>query len=81
MKGKAIAIPYTIWMAIFVVAPLVLVVIYAVILAMAHSLFLPVILLHLVVIFVGVAVAVAAAALSHLTHKAAVLQDENELTI
>ena len=29
MKGKAIAIPYTIWMAIFVVAPLVLVVIYA----------------------------------------------------
>ena len=59
----------------------VLVVIYAVILAMAHSLFLPVILLHLVVIFVGIAVAVAAAALSHLTHKAAVLQDENELTI
>lgn len=59
----------------------VLVVIYAVLLTFAHSLFLPVILLHLVVIFVGIAVAVAAAALSHLTHKAAVLQNENELTI
>ena len=39
------------------------------------------IVLHLGVLFIGVAVTVAAAALSHLTHKAAVLQDENELTI
>lgn len=29
MKGKAIAIPYIVWMAIFVVAPLILVVVYA----------------------------------------------------
>jgi len=58
-----------------------LVVVYAILLAAAQSLFLPVILLHLMVIFVGIAVAVATAALSHLTHKAAVLQDENELTI
>lgn len=59
----------------------VLVVIYAIILAFARSLFLSVILLHLIVIFVGVAVAVAAAALSHLTRKAALMQDENDLTI
>ena len=29
MKSKGIAIPYVVWMAIFVVAPLILVVVYA----------------------------------------------------
>ena len=29
MKAKAIAIPYIVWMAIFIVVPLVLVVVYA----------------------------------------------------
>jgi len=38
-------------------------------------------LLSLIVVFVGVAVAVAAAALSHLVHKAALLQEQSDLTI
>jgi len=29
MKNKGLAVPYVVWMAIFVVAPLILVVIYA----------------------------------------------------
>ena len=40
-----------------------------------------VILMLLLVVFAGVAVAVAAAALSHLVKKAAVLQEESDLTI
>lgn len=35
----------------------------------------------LVIVFIGVCVTVAAAALSHLVHKAAVLQDDSDLTI
>ncbi len=58
-----------------------LVVIYGIALTLMKALYLPVLLLHLTVIFVGIAVAVATAALSHLTRKAALLQDENELTI
>jgi len=38
-------------------------------------------LASLIVVVFGVAIAVAAAALSHLVHKAAVLQKENDLTI
>ena len=40
-----------------------------------------VIIISLFVIFAGVAIAVAAAALSHLVKKAAVLQEESDLTI
>ena len=40
-----------------------------------------VVLLSLIVVFAGVAVSVAAAALSHLVQKAAVLQEQSDLTI
>ncbi|MBQ8082483.1 MAG: DUF2975 domain-containing protein [Clostridia bacterium] len=40
-----------------------------------------VVLMSLIVVFVGVAIAVAAAALSHLVHKAAALQEQADLTI
>lgn len=55
--------------------------VYSLVLLPLNALYPAQMLLHLGIIFVGVAVTVAAAALSHLTHKAAVLQDENELTI
>ena len=38
-------------------------------------------LIAMVVVFAGVAITVAAAALSHLIYKAAVMQEESELTI
>ena len=38
-------------------------------------------LLSLIVVFIGIAVSVAAAALSHLVQKAAVLQEQSDLTI
>ena len=42
----------------------------------------PVILLaSFIVVFIGIAISVAAAALSHLIHKAADMQEENDLTI
>lgn len=59
----------------------ILVVIYAIVLTAAKSMFLPVILLHLMAVFVGISVAIATAALSHLTAKAALLQNENDLTV
>ena len=37
--------------------------------------------MSLIVVFVGVAISVAAAALSHLVMKAALLQEQQELTI
>lgn len=40
-----------------------------------------IVLLSLIIVFAGVAVAVAAAALSHLVQKAAVLQEQSDLTI
>ena len=40
-----------------------------------------IVLLSLSVVFVGVAVTVASAALSHLVHKAALLQEQSDLTI
>ncbi|MBP5281554.1 MAG: DUF2975 domain-containing protein [Lachnospiraceae bacterium] len=40
-----------------------------------------ILLMSMVVVFAGIAIAVAAACLSHLIRKAAVLQDENDLTI
>ena len=55
--------------------------VYSVVLLPMNALYPAQMLLHLAIMFVGVAVAVAAAALSHLTRKAAVIQDENELTI
>ncbi len=58
-----------------------LVLLYSLVLLPMNALYPAQMLLHLGIIFVGVAVTVAAAALSHLTHKAAVLQDESELTI
>ena len=45
---------------------------------MSHS---GVALFSLLIVFAGVAVAVAAAALSHLVQKAAVLQEQSDLTI
>lgn len=59
----------------------VLVLVYSLALFFLNALYPAQIVLHLGVLFIGIAVTVAAAALSHLTHKAAVLQDENELTI
>ena len=40
-----------------------------------------IVLLGIVIVFIGIAIAVFAAALSHLVMKAAVLQDESDLTI
>lgn len=59
----------------------ILVLLYSLALLPMNALYPAQMLLHLGILFVGVAVTVASAALSHLTHKAAVLQDENELTI
>lgn len=59
----------------------VLTLVYSLILLPMNALYPAQLLLHLGIIFVGVAVAIATAALSHLTHKAALLQDENDLTI
>lgn len=59
----------------------ILTVVYSIALAFLNAIHPMQLVVHLVILFVGIAVTVAAAALSHLTHKAAVLQDENELTI
>lgn len=40
-----------------------------------------IVLLSLIVVFIGIAIAVASAALSHLVMKAAILQDQSDLTI
>lgn len=59
----------------------ILAVIYSIVLAVLNALHPMQLIVHLAIVFVGIAVTIAAAALSHLTHKAAILQDENELTI